>query len=221
MFMVRRKNEHALQNYLTKNNGINLKKIDSSLTLLDIEHKFRSGRIDILAKRDDKLIGIELKSSDYQTRGICAQLLNYLNYLTPGNGEVYFIAPKIKYGIYSTLRNFYEDKKLKLFEYEQRNNSLVFKEIYPLDLDDSRALNIFSYQHSELLNTELIKKEKIRKGIEIIVKDSKQAKLINTILDDGKPVQKQIEDITDSIFDIIPSRKYSFLKTAYELLKLI
>jgi len=219
--MNHKKTEYALQNYLIKNNGINLKKIEPTLILIDIEHKFRGGRIDILAKKDDKIIGIELKSTTYQTRGICAQLLNYLNYLTPDHGEVYFIAPKIKYGIYSTLRNFYDDKKLKLFEYEKRNNELIFKEIYPFNLDDSRRICTLNYSSDDIFTSEIVKREKLRKGIEILVKDNKKAKFINNILDDKKPMRKQIEDITDSIFDIIPSRKYSFLKTAYELLKLI
>ena len=92
-------NELQLQQYLTRNRGENLRKIDSELEFLEAEYKFESGRIDIVAKKESTPIGIELKATNYQTRAICAQLMNYLNYISKFDGNIYFIAPKIKYGI--------------------------------------------------------------------------------------------------------------------------
>ena len=47
--------EFALQNYLTKNNGFNLRKIDPSLEIIESEHIFKGGRIDILARKNSEL----------------------------------------------------------------------------------------------------------------------------------------------------------------------
>ncbi|MFA6073697.1 MAG: hypothetical protein WC758_06280 [Candidatus Woesearchaeota archaeon] len=221
--MIKQRKEHVLQTYLIKNNGQNLKKIDSNLNILESEHKFRSGRIDILAEKKNDLqkqiIGIELKSSTYQTRAICAQLLNYLNYLDSKNGAVYFVAPKIKYGIYSTLKTFYDFGKLRLFEFEQKSNDYFFRELFPNTINDRLQIQI---EHTDInySNTEIINTEKIKKGISILIKDKKQAKLLDSIIDTQKSKHQQLEAITDSLIDLIPSKNYSFIKTAYELLKL-
>jgi|WetSurMetagenome_2_1015567.scaffolds.fasta_scaffold411311_2 hypothetical protein len=215
--MTKTSYESSLQTYLTKNHGLNLQRIENSLELIEPEHIFRGGRIDILAKNQSNLVGIELKYNNYQTRGICAQLLNYLNYLSAKDGVVYFIAPKIKYGIYSTLKEFYDHKQLKFFEVTRVNNYYLFVEVEPININDARRVDFQDYTLAS--QTQNKYNEKFTKGISLIIKDKKKAKLLNNIIDSRKSKRKQLEDITDSIVDII-APKNSVLKTAYELLKL-
>jgi hypothetical protein len=216
--MQKHSDESLLQTYLSRNNGLNLKQINPSLEFIECEHIFRGGRIDIWAKEKSKFVGLELKSKDYQTRNICAQLLNYLNYLETWNGELYFIAPKIKYGIYSTLKTYYDDNKLKFFEYTISNQSYNFTEIKPTEIKDYRPNVLQTYHPGE---SNYLYNEKIIKGVSLIVKDKKQAKLITNILDDRKSREKQLEDVTDSVIDIVSVRNNKFIKIAYELLKLL
>lgn len=211
--------ERTFQDYLTKNNGANLKKIDCYLELIESEHKFKGGRIDILAKKESKTIGIELKYYNYNTRGVCAQLLNYLNYITPIGGEVYFIAPKIKYGLYSTLKSFYDDNKLKFFEVTNTGNTYSFKELLPQYIDDSKQINYSLLKPNQDPCFETT--EKIKRAISIILKDEKKAKLINCIIDDRKSREKKLEDITETILEIITPRKSCALKRVYKLIKLL
>ncbi|MGV8168809.1 MAG: hypothetical protein ACP5N3_02025 [Candidatus Nanoarchaeia archaeon] len=207
------KKEFALQEYLAADNGKHLAELDPALELIETEHKFRGGRIDILAKRQDILVGIELKSNSYQTRGVCAQLLNYLTYLSSEKGEVYFVAPKIKYGIYSTLQPFYEGKVLHFFEYSKEGKNYFFRKIKPSEINDVKK----AFYEDE---PELLTEEKIKKGINIILGESKEAKLMSTIIDTKKSKKVQLDNITESIFGLMP-KNYGFLKKAYEIMKLL
>lgn len=219
--MAKKSYESYLQDYLTKNNGLNLKKIDPGLELVEKEHAFKGGRIDILAEKNSTPVGIELKFKDYQTRGICAQLLNYLNYLTEKKGEIYFVAPKIKYGIYSTLKGFYEDKKLRFFEVTYSKGIYSFSEIVPSSINDLKRKTVDSFYPSET-NHEFV--EKMIRGIYKIIPDipdKKKAKLINSIIDDRKSKQKHLEDIAESVIDILSMQKNSSIKKAYDILKIL
>ncbi len=117
--------EKKLQEYLTKNDGHNLKRIDYNLLFLESEYKFIGGRIDILALKRNMIVGIELKARDYSSSQASAQLINYLTFLEPQRGMVYFVAPKIKPGIISTMQR-YKDR-IRLFEFDSK---MQFKETY-------------------------------------------------------------------------------------------
>ena len=100
----------------------------------------KDGRIDILAKENKKKVAIELKAANYSTQQVCAQLLNYINFVEPSRGKVYFIAPKVKMGIYTTLKKYHEKKILELYEVSLNGNGYIFKRVYRKDLDDSRRI---------------------------------------------------------------------------------
>jgi hypothetical protein len=216
---MRKGNEQELQHYLVKNNGEHLAEIEPSLILLDAEHKFPGGRIDIIAKSNDAPIGIELKAADYQTRAICAQLLNYLNYLSKFNGSVYFIAPKIKYGLYSTLQNFYSSGMLKFFEVKKNNENYSFNEIRPFEIDDKKHAEPVFEKHSTL--EDKMFEEKMKKGIDILVRNRKKATLAKNIIDSKKEKRKYYEDVAESVIDMVEATtKSKGIGMIYRLMKL-
>lgn len=116
--------ERKLQNYLIANGGYNLRRIDSDLIFLDSEYSFPGGRIDILALNDGRPVAIELKAKDYSSSQVAGQLINYYNFLKSRNGLVYFVAPKVKPGVFSTLSSY---DSIFFFEFDSR---LRFKEVY-------------------------------------------------------------------------------------------
>ena len=124
--------EKKLQDFLTRNNGLNLLRIDPELVYLDKEYSFRGGRVDILAVKNGFPVAIELKAKNYSSSQVAGQIINYLNFLKNKNGSVYLVAPKIKPGIISTLREysntrFFEfDEKLHFYEINEANKNKKF-----------------------------------------------------------------------------------------------
>ncbi len=213
-------NELQLQQYLTRNRGENLRKIDSELEFLEAEYKFESGRIDIVAKKESTPIGIELKATNYQTRAICAQLMNYLNYISKFDGNIYFIAPKIKYGIYSTLKTYYDTGLLKFFEVTKKNDLYSFKEIKLQDIDDKKRVETIHCAESRTLENKLFE-EKMKKSVDILIHNKKKAGFVKNIIDNNKDKTKYYEDIVESVIDIVEhSTKTRGLGALYRLLKL-
>lgn len=210
--------EYFIQNYLSANRGEKLAQIHPSLVFIEKEHKFNGGRIDILAKKGKEIIGIELKAAPYNTQSVCAQILNYINYLSDINGKVYFIAPKIRYGVYSTLKNFYDSKTLLLFEFTKDNKDYFFKEVKPKELDDSRS---FVFREENYPYTMFNNELKIKKGIDILIKNKKENKLIKSIIDSGTSDEKLLELIASSAADIILGKNKTIAKSAYELFKIL
>jgi hypothetical protein len=218
--MSRRKNELLLQHYLLKRNGENLRQINPHLRLLDYEHKFPGGRIDILAQQGSSKVALELKARQYSTNSICAQLLNYLNYLRSSSGKVYFIAPKIKYGVYSTLKEFYEGHILELYEVQKNStgDKYFFQKMSPGQLDDRRRIQ---YLDEELSANEQLE-EKIKQYLEIIIKDKKEAKLIKSILDNKKLDDKHLNEIIKNILPCLDKNPGgTYLHQIYSLAKLL
>ena len=127
--------ERKLQNYLIANSGKNLSKIDSDLVFLDSEYSFNGGRIDILAAKNGLPVAIELKAKNYSSSQVAGQLINYHTFLKPKNGLVYFVAPKIKPGVFSTLKNY---ERVKFFEFDSKLN------FYELNKPDSKT-RFFSF----------------------------------------------------------------------------
>ena len=128
--------EKTLQNYLSINNGENLRSIDSSLLFLQSEYVFKGGRIDILALKNGVPAAIELKTKSYSSSQVAGQLINYLNFLEPYKGDVYFVAHKINQGIISTLRPWKD--RLHFYEFSLKNRSLYFQEknVYNISTKD-------------------------------------------------------------------------------------
>ncbi len=117
--------EKKLQEFLIKNNGYELRRIDKELIFLESEHKFRGGRIDILASKNGLPVAIELKARDYSSSQVAGQMINYHNYLKSKQGLVYLVAPKIKPGIISTLNNY---DNMKFFEFDEKLRFYEIKE---------------------------------------------------------------------------------------------
>lgn len=212
----RKKYESALSNYLCKNNGANLKKIQGSLMLVEPEHRFNGGRIDILARnvQSSQLIGIELKAANYVTREICAQLMNYENYLSLKGGILYFVAPKIKGGIYSTMKNYCDNGTLKMFEYEFSRGEYCFAEMNGANLDDTRK---WKYDPSSDFPQNY---EEIRKAI-LLLTDKKRAKLVDSIMNTCESREMQAEKIMDAALDLVFSKKKRFIMAAYHIMRQI
>lgn len=129
--------ERLLQEYLARN----LDRIDPALSLVRTEHAFPGGRIDILARRHGSAVGIELKAKPYSTRAVCVQLLNYLTYLE--RGEVYFAAPKVNRGVYSTLKRYCDAGRLRLYEIVPSQSGLRCVLASPRSLDDRRSIAVY------------------------------------------------------------------------------
>lgn len=119
--------EDRLRTYLARDLG----RVERGLVLLEEEHLFPGGRIDILARQGDARVALELKAQPYSTQQVCAQLMNYLHYVP----RVYFIAPKVRYGVYATMQDHYRQDRLKLFEIDSH---LDIRRVVPHDLDDTR-----------------------------------------------------------------------------------
>lgn len=111
--------ERDLQNYLVASVGRNLSKIDPELIFLDSEYSFPGGRIDILASKNGVPVAIELKAKEYSSSQVSGQLINYHTFLSKKNGEVYFVAPKIKPGVFSTMSSY---ESTRFFEFDAKLN---------------------------------------------------------------------------------------------------
>lgn len=149
--------ERIVQNYLLANNGAELKKINKKLFIEKSEKIIKNGRIDIMCfekqLRRNKPIAIELKARDYSITRPIGQLIKYTNFVKPQNGQVYFIAPMVKEGLYEQLKPQYEGKLLKFYEYTVvPYKGFEFWEVKPKDLDDSRQVKWMD----EILKQELI-----------------------------------------------------------------
>lgn len=132
--------ERKLQNYLIANTGRNLSRIDSELVFLDSEYSFKGGRIDILAAKNGLPVAIELKANNYSSSQVAGQLINYHNFLESKSGFVYFVAPKVKPGVFSTLKNF---ERLRFFEFDEKLN------FYEINKSDSKK-KFFSFVIPEI-----------------------------------------------------------------------
>lgn len=119
--------ESRLRDYLAGNLGI----IDPDLRLVATEYVIPGGRLDILAENQRSRVAIELKAAPYDTRRVNVQLLLYLNYAP----LVYFVAPKVRRGVYAALQQYYHRQRLKFFEL---TDGLQCTSIDPEMLDDSR-----------------------------------------------------------------------------------
>jgi hypothetical protein len=210
--------ELLLQNYLANNNGHNLSKIEENLKIIEKEHIFPGGRIDILAEKNKIPVAIELKIKDYNTRGICAQLLNYLNYMSSMNGKVYFVAPTIKYGVFSTLKNYYSENKLKFFEVSGRRGEFFFEEKKPNDLSiKNYGQKIIPYSDDDV--NKALNKEIFYTSIALLIPNKKAVNLIYSILDDGKSESKQLEDIANNTISLFVKNRN--IKKTYNVIKLL
>jgi len=162
--MVRNYAEKFLQKYLIKNNNLN--SIDKKLSFIEEEKKIPGGRIDIYASKGSKKVALELKAAHYNTKTTCLQLINYINFITPIKGEVYFVAPKINVGIYSTLQQYYNNKQLKLFEYTySKKDGFDFFQVYKNELNDSRKITFLN---------EILTVKEAKKGIEFFSKKTQK-----------------------------------------------
>ena len=161
--------EVLLRNYFTKENGKNLKKINKDLKLIEPEYVFQGGRIDILCEYKKRPLALELKANNYSTQMVCVQLLNYINYVKEKKGSVIFLAPKVKYGVYSTLKEHYSKGILELYEFDvNKNYDLNIKKMSPKLLDDSRNI--------QYLN-EFLEQESLKESLEdVIYKNAKEKK---------------------------------------------
>ncbi len=134
-----RHQEFRLRDYLARN----LHVLDPRLNFVAVEHAFPGGRIDILARRGRKRVGIEVKARPYDTQKVCAQLMHYCETFP----LVYFVAPKVRYGVYGTLRQYCHSRRLSLFEIGDRLTcSRVTREV----LDDTRpfpTLDVFEWRN--------------------------------------------------------------------------
>jgi hypothetical protein len=210
--------ELLLQNYLANNNGHNLSKIEENLKIIEKEHIFPGGRIDILAEKNKIPVAIELKIKDYNTRGICAQLLNYLNYMSSMNGKVYFVAPTIKYGVFSTLKNYYSENKLKFFEVSGRRGEFFFEEKKQNDLSiKNYGQKIIPYSNDDL--NKALNREIFYTSIALLIPNKKAVNLIYSILDDGKSESKQLEDIANNTISLFVKNRN--IKKTYNVIKLL
>ena len=119
--------EARLRDYLARDIG----RIDPGLSLLAVEHPVPAGRVDLLARDAHGIVGVELKARPYGTDDVCEQLCHYLRVLP----RVYFVAPKVKRGVYDGLRDAYGEGRLRLYEVSP---SLACARMTPEQLVDAR-----------------------------------------------------------------------------------
>lgn len=181
--MPKRRNptEIILQEYLIKNNGYNLKKIEDDLIFKESERVFKNGRIDIIAEQrvifgKNKPIGIELKTNKYNTADVCDQLDRYIHFMSKKGGIVYFIAPKIKEGVADNLVKPYRKNQVQFYEVSIHNMRSMtqyefkFQRVTKDDLDDSRKivyLDDILKPHATIYKTQKEKKERKKKIINL------------------------------------------------------
>ena len=212
--MHRRKNlEFILRDYLS---GRNIKKISPQLEFVEAEKQIEGGRIDILATEKGKRIAIELKATNYSTRNVCAQLMNYINYMEPKKGKVIFIAPKVKMGVYTTLKNYHEKKILELYEVKKLEGEYSFTKVEKKDLDDSRKINYFD---------ETPKNYFIKETLRRLSKKSRLADIARAVFQEGTQRKKYFSiahkgiDIASETQGIITKKNARAIKSILKILE--
>ncbi len=213
--------ETLLRNYLSYDNGKNLSRIKPGLRLLGEEIIIPSGRIDLLVRDSQSICGVELKAMNYNTRQVGTQLTGYAHYFKENNGKVFFIAPKVKKGIYYALKDFYEEGMVEFYEIKV-TNKFSFNRVYSKDLDDSRKI----YYLDEIVMPANIEKGYTKPGMlgNYIARNIEAAKLINTIKEcTNKPEKenfaKAISEATKFFSKQAKGKARHSLKAIHEIVK--
>ncbi len=214
--------EALLRNYLSHKNGKNLNRIKPGLKLLGEEIIIPSGRIDLLVEDSQSICGIELKATKYNTRQVGTQLTGYANYFRDNNGKVFFVAPKVKKGIYYALKDFYDGGIIEFYEIKV-TDKFNFKRVYAEELDDSRKI----YYLDEIVMPASIEKGYSAPGMlgNYIARNIEAAKLINTLKEcTGRPEKKSfakaISEATKFISKQAKGKTRHSLKAIHEIAKL-
>lgn len=149
---MRRNIEFLIRDYYAEK----LEYIDKKISLIETEHEFPGGRIDIYAKNKytQRPIAIEIKALKYNTKNTAMQLLNYINYVKEKKGKVYFVSPKVNQGLLNILKEYYDKNLVQFYEYTYKNEQFTAKKVKEKDLDDTRNIKFMD---------EIIKEKNITK----------------------------------------------------------